>query len=104
VLRNIEEARVAGDLRMTKMRVTARERETRPPSVLISEWAVMYCRSRKADRLIISCTQVGAKGGASTAASVCCKREGMKRSAEVNERGVRGRSSKEGELIRLKRE
>jgi len=34
VLRNIEEAK-SSDLRMTKMCVTARERETRPPSVLI---------------------------------------------------------------------
>jgi len=44
VLRNIGEA-IASDLRVTKMCVTARECETRPPSVLISEWAAMYCCS-----------------------------------------------------------
>ena len=44
VLRNIGEA-IASDLRVMKMCVTARECETRPPSVLISKWAAMYCRS-----------------------------------------------------------
>jgi len=39
VLRNIEEA-IASDLRMTRMCKTAREREMRHPSVLISEWAL----------------------------------------------------------------
>jgi len=80
---------------MTKMCVTARERETRYPSVLISEWAVMYCRSRELDGLIISCTQGGGKGGTSTA-GVCRKCEVVKQGAEVNERGVRGQSSKMG--------
>jgi len=68
---------------------TAREREMRHPSVLISEWAVMYRHSQELDGLIISCTQGGGKGGAITAAGVCHKCEVVKRGAEVNERGVR---------------
>jgi len=70
VLRHIEEA-ILSDLRMTKMCITARERETRPPSVLIPKWVVMYCPSRRLDGLIISCTRDGAKGSEITAAGVC---------------------------------
>jgi len=35
----------------------------------------MYCGSRESEGLNISRTQVGAKGGASTAAVVCRRRE-----------------------------
>ena len=58
----------------------------------------MYRHSRELDGLIISCTQAGGKGGASTVAGVCSKCEVVKRGAEVNERGVRS----EGSIIERK--